>query len=424
VRCRQKIALGCGGSVLLLAVAAGNAPGKPGEGIQAGGDVVVRPFADVAFSYDNNPLLLPKGQEVDDYFLDVSPGLNVIRAGDVLRVEGLFWGRFRRFEALGGEDANDWSEELHFGFGRREDWRLELHERFGRVSDYDLSVRTMDVAAEGPGDRYLERPEATPLSVMERSERVEREILDCGAGVGGPLTEKMSLNMVCDYGRIDYQPADLLDSTELLASAKAARKVTDKSSAFVVCDYILMENDSLPNPANYYAARAGWRWRGTFKSRIEASAGYSGFSVDDPGVDGSLDRDGFSYDLAWFWQVWPKVSMTLGGRSEMQLAADTAQDAKLVNLITSTAQYAVTRRLALALLFGYRHEDFSRAEDDAAGGAPVNRVAEQLHGRLRGDVVVFRWLTAYGEMWYEDTQDNVRGDYTEMRASLGVKAEY
>ena len=60
----------------------------------------------------------------------------------------------------------------------------------------------------------------------------------------------------------------------------------------------------------------------------------------------------------------------------------------------------------------------------AAGGAPVNRVAEQLHGRLRCDCVVFRWLTAYGEMWYEDTQDNVRGDYTEMRASLGLKAEY
>ncbi len=408
--------------VLLVAAAAGNAPGKPGEGMQAG-DVLVRPFADVALSYDSNPMLLPKGQESDDFLIDMSPGVRLTRAREAVRLEGLFWGRFRRFEDFTSKNSDDLSEELRLTVGRPEDWRLKLHERFGRVSDYDLSVRTMDAATEGTGDRYLERPEAVPLSVMERSERVDRNILDCGAGVGGPLSDKTSLDAVIDYGLIDYRDRALWDSTEAKISVKAARKVTDKSSPILVGEYIRMENDSLANPGDYYAARAGWRWQGTFKSRFEASAGYFDFSVDDPSLPDNLHRDGFSYDMAWYWQARPKLSMILGGRSEMQLAPDTPQNAKAVNMITSSAQYSATKRLALTVLVGYRHEDFVQDETVAQGEA-IKREVEQLHGRIRADYLVLKWLKAYGELWHEDTQDNVRGDYRETRATLGVKAEY
>jgi hypothetical protein len=408
---------------LFAAIAGGGVKAKPGEGIQAGGDVVVRSFVDVSISHDSNPLLLPKGQEVDDFFLDASPGLRVTRAGEVLRLEGLFWGRLRRFDELTSEDEDDWSEELRLGLGRREAWRLQLHERFGRVSDYDLSVRTMDASAEGTGDRYLERPTASPLSVMERSERVDRDILDCGVGAGGPVTDVMSLDALCDYGKIDYLTKDLLDSTEVKASVKAARKMTDKSSGVLVGEYILMENDSLANPANYYAARVGWRWQGTFKSRFEASVGYAGFTVDDPTLDDTLDRDGFSYDMAWYWQARPKLSFSLGGRSEMQLSADTAQNAKLVDMITGSAHYAATKRLSLSLLVGYRHEGFIQ-DEEVAGQTTIKRVVEQLHSRARGDFRLCAWMSAYGELWVEDTTDNVRGDYAETRGTLGVKAEY
>jgi hypothetical protein len=416
-------AIRCGGIALLLAVSAGSAPGKPGEGVQAGGDVVLRPFVDVSISHDSNPLLSSKGQEVDDFFLDASPGLSVTRAGELLRLEGLFWGRFRRFDELTSEDKDDWSEELRLGLGRREDWRLQLHERFGRVSDYDLSVRTMDASAEGTGDRYLERPEASPLSVMERSERVDRDILDCGIGVGGPLTDRTTLDGLYDYGNINYLEDNLLDSVEQKGSVKLARKMTDKSSGILVGELIQMENDSLADPAYYYAARAGWRWLGTFKSRFEGSGGYSGFTADEPGTDDTLDRDGLSYDLAWYWQAKPKLSMSLGGRSEMQLSADTAKNAKLVNMITSSAQYAATKRLTCTLLVGYRHEDFTDGEA-VAGDALVKREVEQLHGRIHCDYQLFKWLKGYGELWQEDTTDNVRGDYTETRGTLGVKAEY
>lgn len=408
---------------MFVAVTAGSAPAKPGEGVQAGGDVVVRPFVDAAISHDSNPLLLPEGQEVDGFFLDASPGFSMTRAGESSRMEGLFWGRLRRFDELTSEDKDDWSEELRLGLGRREGWRLQLHERFGRVSDYDLSVRTMDASAEGAGDRFLERPEAAPLSVMERSERVDRDILDCGIGVGGPLTDTMSLDALCDYGKIDYLTKDLLDSTEVKASVKVARKMTDKSSGILVGEYIRMENDSLANPADYYAARGGWRWQGTFKSRFEGSVGCAGFTVDDPTLNESLDRDAFSYDMAWYWQAWPKLSISFGGRREMQLTADTAQNAKLVDMVTSSAKYSATRRLSLTLLAGYRHEDFTQGEE-VAGQTTITRVVEQLHGRVRCDYRVRKWLSAYGEMWMEDTTDNVRGDYVETRGTLGVKAEY
>ena len=398
--------------ILLVALAAGSAPGRPGEGIQAGGDVLVRPFADAAISYDSNPLLLRKGQELDDFFLDASSGLQVTRPGDVLRLDGLFWGRLRRFEDLTSEDSDDLSEELRLGLGRQEDWRLRLHERFGRVSDYDLSVRTLGATGEGGGDRYL-----------DRSDRIDRHILDCGVGVDGPLTDKTSVEAMCGYGKINYLSRDLLDSTEATASVKAARKVTDKSMAILVVEYSRMENDSLSNPANYCAARAGWRWQGTFKSRFEGTAGCSRFALDDSSADGSLDRDGFSYDVAWYWQAWPKLSLTLGGRSEMHLAADTAQGAKVADLITTSAQYSPTQRLALGLLVGYCHEDFTDGEE-VVGEARVERVVEQLRGRLRCDYHLLTWLKPYGEVWQEDTQDNVRGGYQETRITLGVKAEY
>jgi len=300
----MKRSIGYGAGVVLFAVVAGSAPGKPGEGIQAGDDVVVRPFVDAAISYDSNPLLRSEGQEVDDFFLDVSPGLNVTRTGEFLRLEGLFRGRFRRFEELTSEDEDAWSEELRLGLGRREDWNLRFHERFARASDYDPYVRTMDAAT---GDT-----ETAPLGVMDRSERVDQNILDCGVGLGGPLSDKMSLDAAYGYGNIDYRNKDLLDSSEHNTSAKLARKVTDKSSAILVGDYIRMDNDSLANPANYYAARAGWRWQGTFKSRIEGSAGYAALRADDSDVGDTLDEDAFSYDVTWYWQAWPKLSINLG----------------------------------------------------------------------------------------------------------------
>jgi hypothetical protein len=76
---------------------------------------------------------------------------------------------------------------------------MKLHERFGRVSDYDLVVRATDVPADGAGNGYLESPGAAPLSVMERTERVDRYLLDCGVGADGPLTDKTSLDVIYDY---------------------------------------------------------------------------------------------------------------------------------------------------------------------------------------------------------------------------------
>jgi hypothetical protein len=92
-------------------------------------------------------------------------------------------------------------------------------------------------------------------------------------------------------------------------------------------------------------------------------------------------------------------------------------------MITSSAQYSATKRLSLTLLVGYRHEDFTRGEA-VAGDALVKREVEQLHGRIHCDYQLFKWLKGYGELWQEDTTDNVRGDYTETRGTLGVKAEY
>ena len=157
-------------TLLCLVIGLGNVLGNPGEGLRAGENVVVRPVAEVAASFDSNPQLLPQGQEMSGSFIDASVGLLLNQAKDVLRIEGTCWARFRRFDKpVSGENRDDYSEVLSLGLGRRDDWNLKLHERFARVSDYDLVINTMDTAAQGTGDRYLERPTATPLGVMERT---------------------------------------------------------------------------------------------------------------------------------------------------------------------------------------------------------------------------------------------------------------
>ncbi len=407
--------------LLLLAVASGGASGNPGEGLQVGENITVHPVAALDVSADSNPQLLPKGQEVSGYFTDASVGLKLNQAKDVLRVEGTCWARFRRFDKpVSGENRDDYSEALSLGLGRREDWNLKLHERFARVSDYELVINTMDTAAQVAGDRYLERPTATPLGVAERTERVDRYLLAAGIGFGGPVTDKTALDMVFDYGFVKYLTSGLYNSDELGASAKVSRKVTDKSSAILVGELVRMENDSLVNPVYSYAARLGWRWQGTVKSRFEGSIGSYLCNIDEPGGTNSFSLSGLSYDVAWYWQIHPRLSFILAGRSEAQLAADTADSVKIVDMITASAQYSASKRLTFSLSAGYRHEDYT----GETAASSVQRVTEQRQGRLRGDYQLLKWLRIYGELCLENTVDNVRGAYQETRVSLGLKAEY
>lgn len=407
--------------LLTLAFASGGVSGAPGEGVHMAENVVVRPVAEVAASADSNPRLLQKGEEISGSFIDASVGLLLNQAKDTLRMEVTCWARFRRFDnPTSGENRDDYSEALSLGLGRRDEWNLKLHERFARVSDYELVINTMDTAAQGTGERYLERPKATPLGVMERTERVDRYLLDSGIGGGGPLTDRTALDLVFDYGFVKYLVQNMYDSDELGASLKASRKVTDKSSAILVGELVRMENDSLVNPVYSYAARLGWRWQGTFKSRFEGSIGYYLCNIDEPGGTNSFSLSGLSYDVAWYWQIHPRLSFVLGGRSEAQLAADTADSVRMVDMITASAQYSASKRLTVSLLAGYRHEDYTMG----TAAAPVQRVVEQLHSRLRCDYQLFKWLRMYGELWLENTTDNVRGAYQETRATLGLKAEY
>ena len=408
-------------TLLLVVVCAARASGDPGEGLHAAENVVVRPVVEVAASADNNPHLYEKGKEASGAFIDASAGALVAQATDTLHLDGTFWARFRRFDnPTSGANHDDYSEMVSLSLGRRDDWNLKLHEHFARVSDYELVINTMDTAAQGTGDRYLERPTATPLGVMERTERVDRYLLDAGLGAGGPLTDKTVLDMVCDYGFVKYLVKDLYDSDELGASVKASRKVTDKSSAILVGELVRMENNSLVNPVYSYTGRLGWRWQGTFKSRFEGSIGYFLCNMDEPGGTNSFSLSGLSYDVAWYWQIHPRLSFILGGRSEAQLAADTADSVRMVDMITASTQYYASKRLTLSLLAGYRHEDYT----GGTTAIPVQRVVEQLHSRLRGDYQLLKWLRMYGELWMENTTDNVRGAYQETRATLGLKAEY
>ncbi len=400
-------------TVLFVAVATSRAFSEPGDGIKVG-DVLLHPYVDASVSYDNNPLLSGKGQEVEDSFLDFSPGLNLTKISDAMRLDGLFWSRFRRYDKFHNENRDDLSEELRLVLGRMEDWRLRLNERYGRVSDYDVAgVTSADIA-----DQTI-----TPLSMEDRSQRVNRDILNAGFGVEGPLTDKMSMDGLFDYGKVDYLTPGLLDTAEERVSVKVARKVSTKSSAILVGDYIRMDNDSLPHPANYYAGRVGWQWQGTDKSSFEGSIGAYDFSGTDQNNGGAGSQGGVSYNVAWSWRATSKLLVTIGGRNEMQLSVDTPQNSYMTRLVSGSARYSITERTVFALMLGYRNDNYDSTET-AIDGELVKRKLESLHYGLRADHQLLKWLKIYGEAWREDTEDNARGDYDEMRVTLGLKAEY
>lgn len=392
-------------------LAGGSAWAQPGDGIRWG-EAVVHPYVNTAVNFDSNPGLAPGGQEQSDFFLDVTPGVNVTRTNAMLRLEALVWGRVRRYEKLTIYDTDDWSETLRLGWGRQESWCLQLHERYARVTDI---IRTVDTAVEGPA--------ATALGVLDRSECVEQRLLDGGGGLGGPLTDKMSLDALYDYKSLKYLSPGFFDSTEQSTAVETAYKITDKSSALLVFDYIQMENDSLPDPARYYAARTGWSWRGTSKSEFKGSAGYWTIAVDDPAAPDQRSRNGFAYDVRWYWQAAPNLTMSLDGRNEMELAPDTPRNSELVNRISGYVIYSPTKRLVFALLVGYRHAGYTLAEAGAQNTL-VQRVVQGVHGGLRGNYLLLAWLKVYGEVWQDDVKDNVLGNYVETRVTLGLKMEY
>jgi len=397
--------------VCLFAVAT-VAVARPGEGIRAG-NVLVRPFVNVDVTHAGNPLGQPKGEERNDVFTDVNPGISASASGEALLLEGFLWSRFRRYDKFDSEDRDDISQQIRLQLGRKDSWQLTLHERYGRVSDYDVAAPAVSGPSAGaPALSAVDATDAPPLAAVERSARSNRDLLDAGIGVGGPLGVSTAISVRYDYGRIDYEDANLFDSQEHKAAVKMARKATDKSDAIVILEYILMDNDSLSDPADFYAVRAGWRWKGTDKSRLEASIGYFGFQRGGSDVDS--ERDGVSYGVTWVWTVMPKVTLILGGRSDMQLAAETPESSKLVNSASTVVQYTPTDRLALAAILGYRNEDYTEGD----------RTADQYHARIRCSYQLQKWLNIYGEAWQDETRSRSQGDTTEMRATIGLKAMY
>jgi len=386
----------------------GSANAAPGEGIRLGGDVLVRPFVNAGVSYDSNPLVLPEGDEKSDTFTDVNPGVSVSKSGEKISVDALLWGRFRRFDKFDSEDQDDWSQKVSLKLGRRDGWQLGLHERYGRVTDYDVSD-----PSPADSERTSDDVTAPPLAAVERSSRVNRDLLDVGITIGGPISDKNAVGLRYDYGKTDYDPAYLLDSEEQKVAAKAARKLTDKSSAIVIAEYIMMDNDSLNDPANYYAARAGWRWQGTDKSQFEGSVGFYQFSLKDT-ADVEQDSDGVSYSLAWYWQALSKVLVSVGARSDVQLSAEAAAVSKSVDSVSAGVQYDASEKLSVALLLGYRNEDY----------IDVDASAEQYHARVRCNYQVQKWLNVFGEVWQDQVSSGSLGDSEESRVTLGVKALY
>lgn len=403
------------GIVGLSMLAGGCAWAQPGDGIRWG-EAVVRPYVDTAVNFDSNPGLAPGGQEQSDFFLDVTPGVNVTRTNEMLRLEALVWGRVRRYEKLTISNTDDWSETLRLGWGRQESWCLQLHERYARVTD--IYIRTADAGGEGPGG-----PAINALGVLDRYERVEQGLLNGGGGLTGPLTDKTTLDAEYEYKRVNYLAQDLLSFNEHSSTVEVANKVTGKSSTLLVFEYDQMENNSLSNPARYYAARAGWRFQSTTKSAFQGSAGYWTITVDDPAAPDQSSRDGFAYDVRWYWQAAPNLTTSLDARNEMELAPDSPQNSQLVNRISGYVRYSPTKRLSCTLLGGYRHADYTLAVE-GTGNTLVNRVVQGVHGGLRGDYLLLAWLKAYGEVWQDDVKDNVLGNYVETRVTLGLKMEY
>ncbi len=388
------------------------------------------PAAELSMTYDSNAFLTEENERESDLFMDVILGLSgrLSSGRNSLTLGG--WYRMRRYDEVSRLDNEDYTLTLSAvigsdTLGMSDHWTIRPRASYGKTIDY-----THDP------DELLLREEDSPTIRLGRPDREQQRRLTLGVDASGPATDKLWLSLGYGYSHVRYKRDDLFDDKTHKLGASASARITERSRIVLAGDFAELDNDSFDDPVYHYALRLGINHQRTDKISLNSSVGY--YSVH--ATEREVEREGLSFTLGAHWRLTPKVMLSLTGDNTTELAEDDPGNARIVSRAIATLRHRLTTRWWWDVAVGYRREDYNRPSPppvddltrraDVPGGirpfrdpdAPfIDREVEQYIARLG----LMFWINNYahlrGSATYEDTRDNVIGDYEQYRFTIALR---
>ena len=396
---------------LLFAVAlisgrmAGTGEAAPGEGLYVG-PCILRPYAELAGTYDSNANQAPDNREPDT-FVDSCIGLKCGYSAYMLDLDGHGFAGARNYSELTDKDFTSWGEVLRLKYGARDTLALEVDQSFRKVEDFD---RLLSEATIGG---------VSPNSVLDAGARTRRDVNEVGFLAGRDVTDKLGLDIGYRFTGIRYEAADLYNLESHVAQAELMRRATEKTDAVITTIYGRQITSAGSDDANYYAVRAGIKTRGTDKTTLKAGCGAMQFD----GPAGMGQETFFHYEGSAIHRATDRLSFQLGGRNGVVLSSLYSGNGVEFDTVWVGAAYRPTEDLAISANVTWREDDYLNPV--LVGNDPKDRSDHGLALRLRAD-----WLTPlkcarlYAEGTYETVDSTVVDSYDETRLTVGMSVQY
>ncbi|MFC1462256.1 outer membrane beta-barrel protein [Verrucomicrobiota bacterium] len=399
----------------------------PGSGIRLWHDTTLSPLIEGSYTYDSNPLLLPEGEEEDDYFWDLVGALSLIKQNDKQSLSLRAWYQIRRYDVFINLDDDTWQENIDWVYGDTRDLQIILSQRYGVLSDYEFTQSDTDAKNQSG---------AALLRLIEtRTRRVSRFLGDIGAGVSHE-TDRTEIDGGVSYAAVEFEEEeDLFDWSELQGTIDFGYRATDKTTLALNGVFGQHTTDNSLDKTGWMKGRLGFRTIPTYKTTVSLGAGIESYSadVDETGGSGArnvdldttasddtdLDRTAFHYDGRAVWAATEKIDFQLFGRNEILPTSAFTANTKEVNQGSVGLVYRPRNNLQGTLGLSYRTDDYTRL----IGG--IDAFEELIGAQLR---IVYdnkrRWLQIYGKARYEEFTSNIQDDYVQLRITLGLNLKY
>jgi hypothetical protein len=388
----------------------------PGDSIQIG-NLKLSPFIEVSGTYDDN-VFLTKDNKIEDYYVDVVPGIAFINRTEKLTLKGRGWGQWRWYQDQTDKNSDAYGEKFGLVWGEKERLTLALNEEWVKLTDYEIIPRSVDI---------LNLESQILMLTEDRTERTERELFDVSPILAYDVTDTFGFSVGYDYSYVEYTTNALFDWHENLAQLELQQKVTEKSFAILTLQGSQQASDGFTDTSDYYVLRGGLLYKASTKTTVKASGGYEKYTFGgEPPPGENLDSEIFSFDVAGVWQTTEKLDFELSARNGIQPATQYGDNTKQVTLASLGLSYRMTTTLKLTLAGSARRDDYVGKVD--VDGILRDKWRDLWGGRARVDYMPrAKWMDLWLESTYEDVNDNLEDDYNDYkqwRVALGAALRY
>ncbi len=394
----------------LLLLACTPAPAQDAGGIRLTDSTSLSPFVEASLSYDSNVLLLGKGLEQEDFYLDLVGGLSLLRKKEASTLNLRGWYQARRYEEFRLLDDETWQINGEYVGGYIDRAQLILKAKYGVLSDYEFTQS--DLAAQ------FERSRAGDFMMETRTMRYRRILDSYSVGLARE-SRRFDLSVHGIYSSVDFDTdkATLYDWTEIFLQPRIGLRVSEKTSVTLGGEIGQQDSENDLNTLDFLRVRLGLYLTPSEKTKVDFGAGYQESKVDATSSSGSsLDTEKFHFDGNASWMATSKILLHVFAKNEILPTEAFQRNTKQVDQASVGGTYEITHQFYASLGLTYRRDEYT---------APVRGVDDPLEELIGIQArLAFnsqkRNLGIYLKGRYEEFTSNIQTDYDQLRVSIGL----